>query len=81
VVVIDTDTRELVGEVDLPYDDLRLVSFSADGSYVYLTQWDETFLSLELSTNALVGTYKLAGGIGAVFGESGLVAAPLQAGS
>jgi len=81
VVVIDTDTRELVGEVDLPYDDLRLVSFSADGSYVYFTQWDETFLSLDLSTNTLVGTYKLAGGIGGVFGESGLVAAPLQAGS
>lgn len=81
VVVIDTDTRELVGEVDLPYDDLRLVSFSDDGSYVYFTQWDETFLSLDLSTNALVGTYKLAGGIGGVFGQSGLVAAPLLAGS
>lgn len=81
VVVIDTDTREHVGEVDLPYDDLRLVSFSADGSYVYFTQWDETFLSLDLSTNALVGTYKLPGGIGGVFGASGLVAAPLLAGS
>ncbi len=81
VVVIDTDTHEVVGEVDLPYDDLRFVSFSADGSYVYFTQWDETFLSVDLSTNALVGTYKLAGGIGGVFGESGLVAAPLQVGS
>lgn len=81
VVVIDTDTREVVGEVDLPYDDLRLVSFSADGSYVYFTQWDETFLSVDLSTNALVGTYILAGGMGTVFGENGLVAAPLQAGS
>jgi hypothetical protein len=79
--VIDTETREVMGEVDLPYDDLRLVSFSPDGSYVYFTQWDETFLSLDLSTNALVGTYKMAGAMGGVFGESGLVAAPLQAGS
>jgi DNA-binding beta-propeller fold protein YncE len=81
VVVINTETREVMGEVDLPYEDLRLVSFSPDGSYVYFTQWDETFLSLDLSTNALVGTYKMAGGIGGVFGQSGLVAAPLQAGS
>ena len=81
VVVIDTEARELVGEVDLSYDDLRLVSFSADGSFVYFTQWDETFLSLDLSTNALVGTYQLSGGMGGFFGESGLVAAPLQAGS
>ncbi len=81
VVMIDTETGELVGEVDLPYDDLRLVSFSDDGSYVYFTQWDETFLSLDLSTNALVGTYKLPGSMGGVFGESGLVAVPLHAGS
>lgn len=81
VVVIDTETREVVGEVDLPYDDVRLVSFSADGSYVYFTQWDETFLSLDLSTNALVGTYKVAGGMGGFFGEIGLVALPIPFGS
>jgi DNA-binding beta-propeller fold protein YncE len=81
VVVIDTETRNVVGEVDLPYDDLRLVSFSPDGSYVYFTQWDETYLSLDLSTNALVGTYKMAGGISGVFGETGLVAAPRKADS
>jgi len=81
VVMIDTKTREVVAEVDLPYDDLRLVSFSDDGSYIYFTQWDETFLSLDLSTNTLVGTYNLPGSMGGVFGESGLVAVPLHVGS
>jgi WD40 repeat protein len=81
VVMINIETGELVGEVDLPYDDVRLVSFSNDGSYVYFTHWDETFLSLDLSTNNLVGTYNLPGSIGGVFGESGLVAVPLHSGS
>lgn len=81
LVMIDTDTREVLGEVDLPYDDLRLVSFSDDGTYVYFTQWDETFLSVDLSTNALAATYSLPGSTGGVFGDSGLVAVSLHFGS
>lgn len=78
IVMIDTATSEIAGEVDLPYDDVRFDSFSNDGSYVYFTQWDQTFVSLDLSTNDQVGTYTTPDSMGRVFGESGLVAAPLH---
>lgn len=74
VVVIDTDSHAVVGELDLPYDDLRFAGFSPDGSIAYLTQWEETFLSVDLATSTLVGEYRVTGYMGGVFGESGLIA-------